>query len=135
MRLLLDTQVLIWSVVCPERLSGADIAMVHDSQNEVLFSTASIWEFAIKFGLRRSDFTVDPAELAEAARLDFSELPVTSSAAIRVVDLPHIHRDPFDRLLVAQAIDANAALLIADAALAAYGSHVLMLGSVPTPEA
>lgn len=127
MRLVLDTQVLIWTLLQPARIAASDLAIVRDRANEVIFSAASIWEIAIKAALRRPDFQVDPWQIAEAARLEFTEQAVTSGIASRVATLPLHHRDPFDRLLVAQAADAGAVLLTADLALAAYAPHVLML--------
>ena len=128
MRLLLDTHVLIWAVGNPERLDPRSRAMVASRNNEVFFSAVSIWEAAIKFALRRPDFRTRPETLIEdARRAEFVELPVTSRAAARVADLPRHHGDPFDRLLVAQALDEGAQLLTADAALALYGPNILML--------
>ena len=126
MRILLDTQVLIWSVLQTERLRSSTLEAIRDPSNDVLFSVASIWEVAIKRALQRPDFDVDPGHLARTARLDFEELPVFARAAVRVVDLPMHHRDPFDRLLVAQAVDEQALLLTADRTLAAYGPSVLL---------
>lgn len=127
MRILLDTQVLIWSILRPHRLKVPALQTIRDRSNDVLFSAASIWEVAIKRALQRPDFNVDPAHLASTARLDFVELPVTVRATIKVTDLPMHHRDPFDRLLVAQAIDEGATFLTSDAALAAYGSHIVLV--------
>ena len=124
MKVLLDTHVLIWSVAQPRRLADRTRALIVDPSNEKLFSAASIWEVAIKAALGRADFNLDALALLEAARLDFGELPVRSSAAARVVELPLHHRDPFDRILIAQAMDESAVLLTADRALMAYGAHV-----------
>ena len=125
MRALLDTQILIWAVSRPDRLSRAVATTLADRENEVLFSAVSIWEVAIKFALGRPDFTLRPEALIEyAARADFGEVKATSLAAARVADLPLVHRNPFDRLLVAKAIDVDAMLLTADKALVAYGRHV-----------
>jgi PIN domain nuclease of toxin-antitoxin system len=119
-RWLLDTHVLIWALVSPERLDAATRGIVADSPN-VLFSAASVWEIAIKAARRRIDFSFDPALIArEARRVGFDELPVRASAASRVVSLPNRHADPFDRLLIAQAIDEGAVLLTADQQLPAY---------------
>lgn len=100
--------------------------MITEPSNEKFFSAASIWEVAIKLSLKKVDFDVDPHRLLRMARLDLKEVVVTSEAATRVAALLLHHRDPFDRLLVAQAIDAGARLLTADAALAAYAPHVLL---------
>jgi PIN domain nuclease of toxin-antitoxin system len=136
MRVLLDTHVLIWALSKPENLPPHARTLLASRRNAVFFSAVSIWECAIKFALRRPDFQTDPGRMIEGAtRVGFVELPVTSGAAARVAALPLHHRDPFDRLLIAQAIDEDAVLLTADATLAAYGSHVLMLGAVPSREA
>ena len=127
MRLLLDTQILIWSIAQPRRLPDRALALIEDRGNTKLFSAASIWEVAIKRALGRPDFDLDPLVLANTARLDFLELTVTSAAAARVVDLPRHHRDPFDRLLVAQALDEDAYLLTADRVLSAYSPLVLLV--------
>jgi PIN domain nuclease of toxin-antitoxin system len=90
-----------------------------------MFSAASIWEIAIKSALGRSDFRVAPARIAEVAlESGFVELPVRVPAALRVAALPHHHRDPFDRLLVAQAMCEPAVLYTADPQLAAYSELV-----------
>lgn len=127
MKLLLDTQILVWAVTRPQRLASSVYETLRSRDNDILFSAVSVWEVAIKFALRRPDFDVRPTALiAYAADAEFRELPITSSAAARVATLPLHHRDPFDRLLVAQAIDEDALLLTADAALAAYAPHILM---------
>ncbi|WP_246736392.1 type II toxin-antitoxin system VapC family toxin [Enterovirga aerilata] len=131
----MDTHVLMWALSEPERLPVHSRDIVSDRRHEVFFSAASIWECAIKYALRRPGFRHDPRFLAaDALQTGFVELPVASRAAIRVASLPAHHRDPFDRLLIAQAIDQDALLLTADAALAVYGPPVLMLGAVPSRE-
>lgn len=125
MRLLLDTNVLIWALAEPARLTISARALLEDEQNEVFFSAASTWEAAIKATLGRVDFRVDPANLLAFARAaGFVELPVTSEVAMTVFALPLHHRDPFDRLLVAQALAMPAVLLTADAQLCAYSELV-----------
>ena len=91
----------------------------------MLFSAASIWEIAIKATLRRRDFGVQPDIVAEEARdIGFVELPIYSRVSAAVRNLPPIHRGPFDRLLVAQAITEPAVLFTADAELLAYSELV-----------
>lgn len=125
MRILLDTQILLWVISAPERVSPSVRATLLDAENDVLFSAVSIWEIAIKAALRRPEFVARPEAVATEARdIGFIELPVYSSAASRVADLPLIHRDPFDRLLVAQAIAEPAVLYTADARLGAYSELV-----------
>jgi PIN domain nuclease of toxin-antitoxin system len=124
MRLLLDTHVLLWALAEPKRL-GRVCAEIEAITNQVLFSAASIWEIAIKFALRRAEFAISPDAILDAAlQSGFAELPIRSAAAVRVASLPPHHRDPFDRLLVAQAITEPAALYTADAQLAKYSELV-----------
>ena len=107
------------------QLPRAARALILDAANEVFFSAASVWEIAIKSALRRRDFNADPAALVRAlAQSGFSELPVTASHAARVAGLPAIHRDPFDRLLVAQSLAEPMTLLTNDTTLAGYGPFV-----------
>ena len=128
MRLLLDTHVLLWVLLQPGRLDRQTLQAIEEKSNEVLFSAATIWEIAIKAGFRRSDFTVDPRTIVHAA-LDtgFVELSVTADTAVMVAGLPRHHRDPFDRLLVAQAICEPARLLTADRALMPYSELVTIV--------
>jgi PIN domain nuclease of toxin-antitoxin system len=130
MRVLLDTHVLLWALAEPRRLDRETRATIESGDNEVLFSAASIWEIAIKAELGRSDFGFDPAEIARAA-LDtgFTELPVRSNAAAHVGRLPLLHRDPFDRVLVAQAIVEPATLYTADQQLVPYSDLVRHIGA------
>lgn len=130
MRILLDTHILIWAILRSGRLDGKTAETLGDPDNDVLFSAASIWEIAIKFARRRADFTVRPEVISQAAlQIGFVELPVTSALAARVADLPLIHGDPFDRLLVAQAIAEPAVLFTADARLSAYSELVRRVGA------
>lgn len=126
MRLLLDTHILLWALIEPDRLNHDVRTLLEDREHVVLFSAASAWEMSIKAALGRADFKVAPSEIVAAA-LDagFEELPVRSAAALAVATLPHHHRDPFDRLLVAQAITEPARLYTADAALALYSELVV----------
>ncbi len=126
MRLLLDTHILLWALIEPDRLKPETRSLLENPDHEVLFSAASVWEIAIKAALGRADFLVSPDEIVEAARHSgFVELPVRSGAASKVASLPHHHRDPFDRLLVAQAMTEPAALYTADAQLEAYSELVV----------
>ena len=125
MRLLLDTHVLLWSVAESRKLPAEARDLLIDPGNAVFYSAASVWEIAIKAGLARKDFKIDLAEFLEAAAdTGFVELPVTSAHAARVSTLPDLHKDPFDRLLVAQALTESAVLLTNDSALKAYGGQV-----------
>jgi PIN domain nuclease of toxin-antitoxin system len=128
LRILLDTHILLWALIDPARLNASVRAQLEDARQDILFSAASIWEMSIKAALGRADFSVAPREILEAARATgFFELPVTAEAALRVAALPHHHRDPFDRLLVAQAIHEPARLFTADAQLAAYSELVTIV--------
>src|SRR5712692_7104633 len=121
MRILLDTHVLLWALGQRRRLDEETLRDIASEENEVLFSAASIWEIAIKWALRRDDFGVRPTEIAEAAlQASFVELPVHATTASRVADLPLIHRDPFDRLLIAQAMAEPAILFTVDRQLLPY---------------
>ena len=125
MRLLLDTRVLLWTLGAPERLGNALSAAIKSPDNDVMFSAVSIWEIAIKSALRRDDFQVAPDEiLAAAIESGFTELPVRSAAAVQVARLPAHHRDPFDRLLIAQAITEPATFYTADSQLEIYSELV-----------
>ena len=125
MRLLVDTHLLLWAAASSSRLPRGARALIEDPANEVHYSAASIWEIAIKSALRRKDFRVDvPALLAALPRMGFVELPVTGAHAARVVQLADIHRDPFDRLLVAQSVVEPLTLLTNDALLARYGDGI-----------
>jgi PIN domain nuclease of toxin-antitoxin system len=125
MKCLLDTHLLLWAALQPERLSSAALALLEDAENELFFSAASIWEVTIKRGLGRADFTVDP-HLLRRGLLDngYTELPVTGQHAAAVGTLPPIHKEPFDRILVAQSICEGILLLTADDAVAGYGGTV-----------
>jgi PIN domain nuclease of toxin-antitoxin system len=130
MRVLLDTHVLLWALAEPRRLDGETRATIESGDTQVLFSAASIWEIAIKAGLGRSDFAFDPTEIAQAA-LDtgFTELAVRLNAAALVSRLPLLHRDPFDRVLVAQAIVEPATLYTTDQQLVPYSDLVRRIGA------
>lgn len=121
MKLLLDTHLLIWAVEESEKLSAAARAHLDDPANDLLFSAASIWEIAIKYGRGRADFRVDP-RLLRRGLLDhgYIELPVTSAHAVAIGSLPPLHKDPFDRILVAQSAVEEILLLTADPLVAQY---------------
>lgn len=125
MKLLLDTQLLLWAAGQPERLSARARKLLDDPGNELLFSAASLWEVAIKSTLGREDFQVEP-RLLRRGLLDngYVELPVTSEHAVGIDTLPPHHKDPFDRLLLAQALVEGVVLLTADAQLARYRGPV-----------
>ncbi|KWF00067.1 twitching motility protein PilT [Burkholderia ubonensis] len=121
MKLLLDTHLLLWAAAGAAELPERARALIEDPACMPLFSVASIWEIVIKRGLERDDFKVD-ANVLRRNLLDvgYVELPITSAHALAVEQLPPIHRDPFDRLLVAQAISEGVTLVTHDRAVAQY---------------
>ncbi len=125
MKLLVDTQLLLWAAGHPERLSSTARDLLDDPENELLFSAASLWEIAIKSGLDREDFQVQP-RLLRRGLLDngYLELPITSQHAVTLDTLPPLHKDPFDCLLLAQALSEGITLVTADAKLAQYPGPV-----------
>jgi len=125
LKLLLDTHLLLWAAGEPEQLPIAALALLNDPQNELLFSAASLWEVAIKRGLGRANFRIDP-RLLRRGLLDngYSELPITSEHAVAIDGLPPIHKDPFDRILVAQSIVEGITLLTADPLVAQYAGPI-----------
>ena len=121
MKLLLDTHLLLWSAGQPDLLSRAARDALEDPDNDLWFSAASLWEIAIKRGLGRDDFRVDPRVLRRGLRDNgYTELPVTSEHAIGVEALPPLHKDPFDRILVAQSVAEGVTLLTTDPLVARY---------------
>jgi len=120
-RLLLDTHLLLWAAARSARLPREARELLQDDSNDVYYSAASIWEIAIKSSLRRKDFRVDLTQLlATLPEMGLVELPVTAAHAAGVTRLPPIHRDPFDRLLIAQSIVEPLTLLTNDALLDRY---------------
>ncbi len=121
MKLLLDTHLLLWAAGHPDRLSAEARKIIDDLDNELLFSAASLWEVVIKRGLGRDDFKVD-ARILRRGLLDngYSELPIVSDHVVAVESLPTIHKDPFDRVLVAQATVEGITLLTTDSLVAQY---------------
>lgn len=125
MKLLLDTHVLLWAAVDSPRIKSIRSRLLAPD-NEVYFSVASLWEIAIKVSLGK--LQADAAAIRSAA-LDngFAELPIRGPHALRVGALPWLHRDPFDRLLIAQAASEPMWLLTADDTLLAYGGTVELI--------
>ena len=121
MKLLLDTHLLLWAAGEPRRLSKRARTLIDNPDNELLFSAASLWEVAIKRGLGREDFKVD-TRLLRRGLLDngYSELPILSDHVVATESLPPIHKDPFDRVLVAQATVEGVTLLTVDPLVAQY---------------
>ena len=121
MKLLLDTHLLLWAAGMFDGLSAEAAGLIDDPANDLVFSAASLWEVTIKAGLGREDFKVDPS-LLRRGLIDngYVELPIRGEHAVAAGGLPPHHKDPFDRMLVAQAIVEGLTLLTADPLVAAY---------------
>ena len=130
MKLLLDTHVLLWAAGAPKRLPRAARTLLEDEANDLLFSAASLWEVAIKQQLGREDFRVD-ARLLRRGLLDngYAELAVTGAHAAALDLLPPLHTDPFDRMLIAQAVVEGITLVTADAILGRYPGPIRVIRS------
>jgi PIN domain nuclease of toxin-antitoxin system len=127
-RLLLDTHILLWTIAESRRLSEAARALIGDPDHDLAFSVLSLWEVAIKAGLGREDFRIDVESLRR--RLfdnGYAEIHMTGAHAVAIASLPPLHRDPFDRMLVAQAIVEGLTLVTADPALAKYPGSVRLV--------
>ena len=125
MRLLLDTHLLLWAAEEPTRLSDAARKLMSNGGNDLMFSAASFWEIAIKRGLGRNDFRMDPRLLRRGLLdNDYTELQVGSDHAIAIESLPLLHKDPFDRILIAQAMVEGITLLTADPLIAQYAGPI-----------
>jgi PIN domain nuclease of toxin-antitoxin system len=124
-RLLVDTQLLVWLADRSEQLPLSANAVLQDPAQQLVFSLVSIWETAIKYALGRPDFTMHPQQLQTGLlAYGFTQLPISSNHVIAVARLPPVHRDPFDRLLVAQAEVEGLTLMTTDKQLTQYGPHV-----------
>ena len=125
MRLLLDTHLLLWAASAPDRLPAKARSLIRDSEHELLFSTASLWEVAIKCSLGRKDFRVD-ARLLRRGMLDnnYAELAINSDHVLATENLPPIHKDPFDRLLIAQSMVEALTLVTVDPVVAQYPGSI-----------
>ena len=128
MKLLLDTRLLLWAAGTPDRFPAAARTLLEAPEHELVFSAASLWEVAIKSGLGRTDFRLDPAVFRRGlVDNGYLELPVTGDHAMALSILPPVHRDPFDRLLVAQAQVEGITLLTVDPRVAAYPGPIRKL--------
>ena len=128
MKLLLDTHLLLWAATAPQRLSAEAQGLFNDPDNELYFSAVSIWEVAIKRGLDRPDFQLDVRQFRRGL-IDngYIELPMSSLHAVAIDILPAVHRDPFDRMLVAQASVEGFPLITSDAVLTQYSGLVRLV--------
>lgn len=123
--LLLDTNILLCALIAPEKLSAACQSQLTNSESDIYFSGVSIWEIAIKASLNKADFNFLPEDIhALALQTGFSELPMQASHTYAVTHLPWHHRDPFDRLLIAQALALPAYFITSDAQLQSYSELV-----------
>ena len=128
MKILLDTHLLLWAAA--DALPPEAARYIEDRANTLLFSPASIWEVVIKRGLGRTDFVVDPAALYKGLlRAGYQELPITGRHTLLVSDLPAVHKDPFDRILLAQAESEGIPLLTADRTLLQYPGSLIFVGT------
>lgn len=126
MRILFDTHALIWFLSDSPKLPRAVRKSILSLDNELFFSSVSILEIAIKHSLKPDDMPCPPEEVrTDALESAITELPFLSSHASRVGELPWIHKDPFDRMLVAQAMDEGMLLLSHDANVVRYGDYVM----------
>lgn len=126
MNLLLDTHILLWAAGETEKLSDKVRSLLLDEANKLYFSSASIWEIVIKRSLGRDDFKVDPVRLRKMLVINgYTELSVDSGHALEVDRLPPLHKDPFDRILLAQARTEGFLLVTADAQIVKYGAGVV----------
>lgn len=125
MNVLVDTHLLLWAAGEPQRLSERARRILEDAGTQLWFSAASVWEISIKHGLGREDFRVEPRRLRRGL-IDngWRELAISSEHAVATLNLPPIHRDPFDRLLVAQAYVEGHALITSDEIVAQYPGKV-----------
>ncbi|HUH61411.1 MAG TPA: type II toxin-antitoxin system VapC family toxin [Terracidiphilus sp.] len=121
MKLLLDTHLLLWATEKSPRLSAVTAKLIDDPTNEVYFSVASLWEVTIKHAKRPAGFKMDPPLFRWALLAnDYSELEIASRHVLAVSRLPPIHSDPFDRLLIAQAITEGFTLVTTDVKVSKY---------------
>ena len=128
MKLLLDTHTLLWAAWMPEKLSAETRELINDTAHELFFSAASIWEVAIKSTLDRDDFKFD-ARILRRGLLDngYNELPITSEHAVSIDTLPKHHKDPFDRILIAQSITEGFTFITKDKTLTQYPGAITLV--------
>ena len=126
MKLLLDTHLLLWAAGAPEKLSDSARSLLLDETNSLFFSSASIWEIVVKRVLGREDFRVDPSRLRRLLVTNgYAEIFVTSDHALAIDRLPSLHKDPFDRVLIAQARAEGMLLVTVDALVTKYGEGIM----------
>ncbi len=128
MNLLLDTHLLLWAAARDEMMSSAADNLIRDADNTLWFSVASIWEVAIKRGLNRPDFRADPSILRAGLLANgYRELVIEGRHCLGLMTLPMLHGDPFDRMLLSQAMSEGMLLVTADRKLAGYDGPVRLV--------
>jgi PIN domain nuclease of toxin-antitoxin system len=128
MKLLLDTHILLWVVAESRRLSVAGRSLLGDPEHDLVFSAVSLWEIAIKTRRGRDDFRIDPGQFrGNLFDNGYAELAVTGAHAAAVANLPLLHRDPFDCMLVAQATSEGLTLVTSDPAVAKYPGPIRLV--------
>lgn len=134
MKFLIDTHCWIWCFTAPEKLNESAQKMIVDHHNDIFLSVASIWEIVIKYSLGKLHLPLPPREYIpeRLAKHNMTSLPIVDSHVMQVGELPNHHRDPFDRLLVAQAIVEKIPILTADAKLKKYNVKIIWGGLQPS---
>ncbi len=128
MKILLDTHLLLWVISNDEHLSAQAKELIDDDRNELYFSVVNIWETAIKHSLGRQSFLFQPRNVRRSLlEHGFREIEISSEHAITAGELPRLHRDPFDRLLIAQAAVEDVVLLTSDAAMTRYSGSICLV--------
>ena len=126
MRILLDTNIILWSAF--NGLPPSAASYILDEKNILYFSSANIWEVVIKNALNRADFNVDPFMLYKGLLNNgYKELPITSTHSLTIHTLPNIHKDPFDRILLGQAVSEGIPLLTSDSRLSEYPAPIILV--------
>lgn len=125
MRLMLDTHLLLWAAQKSPRLSKSAQKLIADEENELSFSVASIWEFAIKYAKAPDQFDISPNELREGLLENgYFELEISGKHVLAIPNLPTLHGDPFDRVLIAQAMIEGITLLTSDERVSQYPGSI-----------
>lgn len=128
MRILLDSNLLVWISEESPRLPKVVERLLEDDEHRFFFSAVSLWELAIKSALGKSDYRVDVMQLySELVDNEYEELPLNSRHAFALAGLPAIHKDPFDRMLIAQSISEGMLLLTSDETIARYSGAIQLV--------
>jgi PIN domain nuclease of toxin-antitoxin system len=128
MKLLVDTHILLWLTGVSRRLPPSAREIIEDASNAVFFSTASIWEVVIKARRGHDNFAVDARKLrGNLIENNYQELPILGEHALGVANLPDIHKDPFDRIIIAQSFVEGLVMLTADKTVARYGGLIRLV--------